>query len=498
MQRTLFAAGCLLLGACSVTREVRHDDDPEGAPHVLVLTEETTEPVVVDPAVTQPLSLPREDDGPWRLEEALGAPDWLSLSIEQRSRYEGYNRDFRASATANSTRSDGYVLRTLVDLAARVDAWTFHGEFVDSRTYDFAENAPLNTGTVNAVELLQGYVGYTLSDLFEEGDSLQVKVGRQTIDTGGRRLAARNGYRNTINNFGGIYGDFRTADGDRLEAFAVFPTRRLPNDRGEIQDNEVTFDEEQEGQFFFALHGTTNVYEGTTGELYVYGLDEQDKGSIATRDRHLWTFGARMLKKPQRGKAFAEWESMYQIGESRSSSGSTADLDHEAHYHHLSIGYQFDVESRFQIEGLFDYASGDDDPTDGENNRFDTLFGQRRDYGSPGIFGAYARANLISPGLRIKWKPLEGTSLYLAHRFNYLASKRDAWVPGGLVDPDGNSGRHIGEMSELRIKQDIFPESLQLQGGMVYLTEGSFVENAPNATGQGDSAYVWLGWTFWI
>ncbi len=44
-------------------------------------------------------------------------------------------------------------------------------------------------------------------------------------------------------------------------------------------------------------------------------------------------------------------------------------------------------------------------------------------------------------------------NLMLATRFNYLASDRDAWT-NGLVDPTGNTGSHLGDMTEMRLRYD--------------------------------------------
>ena len=64
----------------------------------------------------------------------------------------------------------------------------------------------------------------------------------------------------------------------------------------------------------------------------------------------------------------------------------------------------------------YDYASGDDDPNDADNNRFDTLYGARRfDFGPTGIYGPFARANLSTPGMRIKLKPAANMLLAFLH-----------------------------------------------------------------------------------
>ncbi|MEM8709562.1 MAG: alginate export family protein, partial [Planctomycetota bacterium] len=166
-------------------------------------------------------------------------------------------------------------------------------------------------------------------------------------------------------------------------------------------------------------------------------------------------------------------------------------------FHHLIFGYRLESEGKPRIVGLFDYVTGDNNPNDGENNRFDTLFGARRfEFGPTGIFGAFARSNLVSPGLRFVTKLAPDWEFMATQRFHYLASDRDAWTTSGLVDPDGRSGSHIGNFSEFRVRYDIIPDSVRIEFGAAYLSAGSFIDNAPNATTQGDTLYGYFQTNF--
>jgi hypothetical protein len=61
-----------------------------------------------------------------------------------------------------------------------------------------------------------------------------------------------------------------------------------------------------------------------------------------------------------------------------------------------------------------------------------------------------------------------------------------------LRDPAGNSGSFVGHQLEARVRWDIRPGKLRLEAGGAYLFGGEFIRNAPNATGQGDTAYGYL------
>lgn len=438
---------------------------------------------------------------PWRLHRALGLPEWLDVSVQHRTRFESLSENFRATLPGNTPRShQAFALRTLIAATAHIDDWSVGAELQDSRVYGEPEDRPLTTGDVNAVELLQGFVGLSLEDSFADGDSLDLKLGRQTMDIGSRRLVARNRFRNTINAFTGLTGDWQGAGGSRVQAFATVPVLRLPRDQASLHDNEIEFDEELENTLFLGTCLTKPLTDGgTSGELYALHLDEADEKFVATRDRRLWTVGARVHSQPKAGEVQFEWESAYQFGKSRAlTSGlDIKDLDHEAFFHHLSVGYRFHGDLKVNVEALFDYASGDKDPSDDENNRFDTLYGARRfEYGPTGLFGAFARSNNISPGLRLNLSPTSRSQLMIAHRLHYLAEKRDFWTTSGLVDASGSSGDFIGQLLEARLRYEVVPKSWKLEFGIAHLFAGSFMENAPNNTGQGDSTYGYAATTF--
>ena len=124
-----------------------------------------------------------------------------------------------------------------------------------------------------------------------------------------------------------------------------------------------------------------------------------------------------------------------------------------AHFHHVQAGYTLDTAYSPRLALVFDYASGDEDPDDDENNRFDTLYGARRfDYGPTGIYGALARSNLVSPGYTLSLNPREDIQLMVGHRFCWLASDKDAWTTSGLRDNTGDSGSYVGNQAEVRIR----------------------------------------------
>jgi hypothetical protein len=426
----------------------------------------------------------RAASDPWRLDDVL--PERLSLQVESRVRYEYLKDAFRVLTSGDH---DILVLRTLIHGRVRVtDQLTFGAEMIDSRAY--LQDSPVSTGIVNALDLLQGYAEFRAEGPF--GGTSELRGGRLSMDVGSRRFVARNHFRNTINGFTGIDWRWKGEGAREARAFWTLPVQRRPFLPTETADNEIQFDRETLDVQFWGLFYGDALPGGHRGELYLFGLHEDDSDRRPTRNRQLYTPGFRFWKPPAAGSLDYLVESVLQFGESRATLVSLRDLDHFAHFHHVEVGWSFAALASARLVAQFDYASGDDDPDDGKNGRFDTLFGARRlDFGPTGIYGPFVRANLVTPGLRLQVKPSDSVTSFVSVRAFWLASDRDAWVGTGLRDRSGDSGRYLGSQIELRVRWDPLPGNLRLEGGVAHLFAGSFRDDAPLSNGQGDATYAY-------
>ena len=440
----------------------------------------------------------------WKLDDLIGA-DTISLSLEHRSRYEGLSDPFRA-ANVGKAYTDVMVMRTLLHLKVKLpEGFSFGAELLDSRAFRDSDTL-LNTTIVNPAELLQAYVRY---DGEIEGGKLRGRLGRITMDVGSRRFVARNRFRNTINGFTGLDLDWK-GEGDRkgrrLRAFFTLPVQREPNPQSarnrqrRLSDDDVVFDREDFDNLFWGLFASRDFdsllgLEGVRGEVYLFGLHESDRGSRPTRNRQLYTPGFRLFRKKAKEVVDFQLEAALQAGQSRRSAGSTRELDHLAGFVHGTVGYTFDTPASLRLALQFDYASGDSNANDGTNERFDTLFGARRfDYGPTGIYGPFARANLITPGLRAEIAPYDGVTAFGAVRTFWLASKTDGWTTSGVADPLGSSGDHIATQIEFRVRWRIVPKTVLLEAGYAHLFAGEFIDTnsaSSNSNREGDSDYFY-------
>ncbi|MFQ5659397.1 MAG: alginate export family protein [Gammaproteobacteria bacterium] len=438
-----------------------------------------------------PISKGSADTTVWRVNEALQLPGWVSLSGQHRTRFETLDGQYRG---ARAGGDQVFVFRTNILTELNFKQLKFAAEVMDSRATLADISTPLTTSVVNPLELLQAYIDIPVSNLFVTGSSSHLRGGRITMDVGSRRLVARNRFRNTINAFTGVDWEWTGPGKNRLRAFYTFPIQRLVS--GNILDNNPKFDrEDYKVRFWGVYYAPAKLPWGDKGEIYLFGLNENDLPDRSTRNRELYTLGFRLYRQPAREEFDYQIESVFQIGESRASTTATTDLDHFAHFQHVEFGYSFDAQWSPRLLLQYDYASGDDNRMDSDNDRFDTLFGARRfDFGPTSIYGPFARANISTPGLRLKVKPGANLSTFLALRGFWLASDNDAWTTAQISNPAGFSDNYIATQIEARLRWQLFPKNVRIEAGVAHLFAGDLMDDA----GKGDATYLYSQMVFWF
>jgi hypothetical protein len=424
-----------------------------------------------------------------RLEPAAEAQDRLSISGSLRLRYESMENSFRLLGPA---QDELLVSRLLVHV--RADGERFYGgvELEDSRAWLHRDLTPLGTDDVNALEPLQAYIGY-------RNDGIDIQVGRMTMDIGSRRFVARNRTRNTINAFTGVRARWKTSGGAGLQAFLTMPVARLPGTRepDRLRGNEFELDEQHGERILWGLHASDVRFDDRLDtEWYLYGIREKDRPGLPTRNRDFLTAGLRVRNS---GDAWGyELETAIQHGKSRASTqpADTTDLDHRAWFAHAEASRKLQGSWQPRVIFRFDYASGDEDPDDGEFNRFDTLYGARRfEFGPTGIYGVLARSNILSPGIALRSKPGPSTDFRIDYRPAWLAGKRDVLPTAALRDRDGIAGSFIGHQLDLRWQWWSDSRKLSVDVTAAYLWKGEFLKNAPGAPPSSDTAYAYISTT---
>ena len=411
-------------------------------------------------------------------QEWPGLPEWLRLSGNHRTRYEQLWNQFRPGVPGNDMALS---LRTSLLAELRFDSLGIGVELADSRAHLTDDNTPLNTTHVNPVDVLQAYISADLPDFLANGARLAMKIGRFTMDVGSRRLVARNRFRNTINAFAGLEMEWTSRDAESVRAFVTVPVQRRVNS---IRDNRPQLDIERAESVLWGLSLRSRPSSGSIrGELQLFGLHERDSEEFQTRNRNFVTPGFRLYRNPGPGVVDFEIESVMQAGTSRLSAlpEDTTSLVHFAFFIHAALGHTFAGKWQPRLVLQYDYASGDKDPNDDRNGRFDTLFGARRfEYGPTGIYGAFARSNINSPGVRVEVSPQPEVNGFLGYRSVWLAQARDGWTTTNIRDFDGASGTFLGHQIEGRARWRILPGAITLEGGFAHIWLGAFPHTTPN------------------
>ena len=417
-------------------------------------------------------------------------PKWFHFNATHRTRYEHLWNQFREDIRGNDMV---IAMRTTFLGELRFAPFVIGAELQDARIYLADHDTPVDTTLVNPFELLQGYVGAEIHDLFMPGATGKFRAGRMTMDVGSRRFVARNRFRNTINAFTGVDLQWISPPKDTARVFVTFPVQRRPTGRDDLVDNDVEFDREHAETVFWGAFFESRAWAGNRGEAYLFGLHEQDSAGAPTSNRRLLTPGLRFHRETGLGALDYDVEVAGQFGSSRNTARAddTETLKHIGFFVHGALGYTIETPWTPRPVVEYDYATGDVAPGDGGNDRFDSLFGARRfDFGPTGIYGALGRSNINSPGLRVEVEPFSAVEAFVGYRAVWLAQPRDAWTASGLRDASGDSGEFVGNQLEGCILINLLGGVISVETGFSHMWLGRFPKSASAGTAH-DPTYVY-------
>ncbi|HPF41130.1 MAG TPA: alginate export family protein [Phycisphaerae bacterium] len=386
--------------------------------------------------------------------------NWFDFGLEQRTRFE-IRDDFYAKSLASDDR---FLMRTRGYLGVRsaLDPLRFGVEFQDSRRLGGELNIE-DTGDINENELLQLFAELYFADAVAPGHPVSIRFGRMSYDTIDRRLVARNRFRNTTNAFDGL----RVRIGDdmtpwEIEAFAYQPVERFIR----------SFDHGDDERWFYGLTGAWRGWSPwVTLEPYYFVLDE-DRKAYSAIDREIHTLGLHGFGLIGDSGFDYDFNVAYQFG-------NVTRGKHRAFATHAELGYTFDTEWTPRAAFMFDYASGDENPNDGVNERFDRLFGAAHNF--YGHSDNVILSNLIQAALHLSAKPSKKLKLNAFYRNFWLASDRDAFVSARISDPLGQSGDWVGHEIDLRAQYALSGE-VGLDLGFSHFMPGAFTSHAGGAS----------------
>lgn len=144
--------------------------------------------------------------------------------------------------------------------------------------------------------------------------------------------------------------------------------------------------------------------------------------------------------------------------------GDYAGNDLDAYGYHAMVGYHLPLPWKPFATLEYSYASGDNDPTDGDHETFSGAFGARdKMYGRMNLFH-WRNLKDMEAGLEVK--PRKGVKVKVGYHKFLLAEEEDAWYlnPKKYRDSTGGSGDEVGRELDILATWKLSPNNTLMAG----------------------------------
>lgn len=415
---------------------------------------------------------------------------WLDVGLDHRTRYEFRSDDIRRTELG---LDQPFLLRSRAYFGIKEILDPLRGavEFQDSRRYN--GKFPHDDRDFNDYDLIQGYgelyfKGALGADDRKQQRPLRFRVGRMAYETLDRRLIGRNEWRNTTNTFEGFRINMGQEVNDwEVDLWAYQPVKRVL----------TAFDQRIENQWFYGIIGHWRKWsEIITLQPYYMGLTEDGSKMPGQIDREIHAPALRGYGKIGGTNLDYDFNLIYQFGRNGPD-------QHDAHGYTTEVGYTLDHSWKPRISGFYGYASGDRNPNDNANNRFERFFGFARPWSADDYI---VFENIKAPKIKLEFQPAKDLRIDGGYSWFWLASSTDRFHnlldgnnsairnPGFNRDPTGQSGDFIGHNFDIRARYKL-TGYIDTTVGYSHFTSGEFTRNRQVAAlgsspGSSDFFYV--------
>ena len=331
----------------------------------------------------------------------------------------------------------------------------------------------------NFTDLHESYVN--VANLFDT--PLSLRVGRQEFNYGDQRLIGPFGWNNNGRSFDAAKLTF-SSDAADVDLFGSKINEgidsALPNGAGGSDDD----------QDFYGIHATVKSIPNNTINVYALLLRDGTTSQIITNNtgviagitsQDLYTIGARLAGNVS-GLDYT-LEVPFQTG---SMDSTVTDYDISAWAFAAKAGYKLPTAMKIRVGAEFDWASGDDDSTDGDIETFSNLF--PTNHGHYGFMDQQAWRNMMAWSVNAGIDVTEQLNLYAAYWSFSLAEDEDAWygagnwnhAPGSFrAASSSNTEDQVG--SEIDVVANYkYNSALAAQLGYGHFFVGDFLEQTSN------------------
>ncbi len=415
--------------------------------------------------------IPLTDDG-WA---------WASFGGQARLRFEAWN-----NFNTNEVRDDAFLL-TRIRLHSDVhlgEHLRFFAEGISatSTLHDPADFRANGTLDVNTIDLQQAF-GDVILPFGDKKDKVTIRGGRQELLLGKQRLVSPLDWANTRRTFEGVKATVDIGDW----SVAGFWTQFVPVDR-------YDFDHADSDQKFWGVYATGKnpFIPDSSIDLYYLGRDRGElllpppapPGTRIGYETH--TAGGRLWGKIGKTGLDYDLEGAYQFGDRNF-------VDVDAYMVSTEIGYSFaDAPGKPRIFGGFDYASGDNDPTDDSFETFDQLFPLGHAYF--GFIDLVGRQNIMAWTGGVTFTPIDKLNVLVqGHVFELAEEESPLFNAGGGLVPriSAKPTDDIGSEIDLLLKYQ-WDMHTQLQLGYSHFFAGDYFEGK----GHDDIDFLYFIWEY--
>lgn len=389
--------------------------------------------------------------------QAVDPSGKVDFGLDYRWRFEARDDDLRRASGGMDT-PQLHRLRVYFGLREVLDPLRFAVELQDSRKSD--GGYPEDGRDVNEAEVIRGYV-----ELRGPGDS-GLRYGIHNFEFLDRRLIGNNQWRNTANTFEGAHVcAVGRADDWRLDVLSVRPLERLPHDR----------DEPVVGQRVDAVIGELRPLKAplVVQPYWLRMRDDSRPGGRRVDSPGVRVFGDVV------GTDF-DYDLSFTLQH-----GHDGAMPVRAHAFTAEAGWRIRDSWDSRLGLFLGVATGDDSPTDDRSGRFERFFG----FGRPWSASDYIiNENIVTPKLRWEARPSDSLRFDLGWSSYWLESGNDRFYGASLQDASGDSGTHLGDEIDFRLRWS--PDRrMTVTLGYSHFMSGEFVRAQ---TGRQDTDFAYL------
>ncbi|MCA8986411.1 MAG: alginate export family protein [Planctomycetaceae bacterium] len=375
---------------------------------------------------------------------------------------------------------------------------TGYVEAIDATT--FGEELPILAIDENRADLLQYYVDVKVAEL-ENGD-VHARYGRQMLNYGDQHVMSPLAWGNTFRNFEGFKAYYKGKDWD-IDAFAVQPVNGAA--RGVVV-NTKSFDTPDQSEWVSGVYATyRGLEQGTLDLFWIWDIENEPVANRQDGDRH--TFGARYYgTKAVKGtgdEVERTWgydvQGAIQIGNDdfTGGPGTGPNLNVYSGFFNALLSHTWNkVDMKPQVFALYYLGTGDQDPTDTNNNTYFSLYPLGHAYW--GILDNLGGQNMVDYSVGAKVNPKEKLTLMSQwHWFDQHRSQDFIYNIAGapLGTPAATQDSHIGNELDLVATYKV-NSNLTLESGYSWFWYGNAVQQGGLNRGDATQFYFLANYSF--